>query len=115
MYLDISHKPGRFYSPALPADHRKLLGPGIHLTRDPVPLLPAAHYTCGGVMVDDHGRTDVDGLYAIGEIGLHRPAWGESHGIKLAAGVSGVRVVGCGRYYQTHAYARPTTHVPALG
>ncbi|AIR63558.1 L-aspartate oxidase [Cedecea neteri] len=74
MYLDISHKPEAFVRQHFPTIYEKLLGLGIDLTKDPVPVVPAAHYTCGGVMVDEHGCTDVDGLYAIGEVtytGLH--------------------------------------------
>lgn len=74
LYLDISHQPATFVRQHFPMIYEKLLGLGIDLTKEAVPIVPAAHYTCGGVVVDRHGRTDVDGLYAIGEVsytGLH--------------------------------------------
>lgn len=74
VYLDISHRDPDFIREHFPTLQAKCQEYGFDLTAGPVPVVPAAHYTCGGVVVDRQGHTDLAGLYAIGEVsytGLH--------------------------------------------
>ncbi|MDM1325040.1 L-aspartate oxidase [Acinetobacter pseudolwoffii] len=74
VWLDITHKDESFVREHFPTLYARLLELGIDITKDMIPVVPAAHYTCGGVVVDEHSQTDIVGLYAIGETsytGLH--------------------------------------------
>lgn len=74
VYLDITHKPKAFLISHFPTVYEKLQSLGIDMATQAIPVVPAAHYTCGGIQVDSHGRTALQGLYAIGETactGLH--------------------------------------------
>ena len=74
VHLDISHREPDFVREHFPNIYEKLASLGIDMTSEPIPVVPAQHYTCGGVVVDLHGCTDASGLYAAGEVtqsGLH--------------------------------------------
>jgi L-aspartate oxidase len=107
--LDISHQPEAFIKEHFPNIHARCLELGIDITRQPIPVVPAAHYTCGGIHTDLSGRTDLQGLHAIGET-----AYTGLHGANRLASNSLVECMVFARSASTDILATPMPAVPEV-
>ena len=109
VHLDISHQSPAFLQEHFPTILARCLELGIDITREPIPIVPAAHYTCGGVVTDLSGRTDIDALYAVGET-----ACTGLHGANRLASNSLLECVVIGRACAQDIIARKRGALPAL-
>jgi L-aspartate oxidase len=109
VFLDISHKPAAWLREHFPNIHARCLELGIDITREPIPVVPAAHYTCGGVVTDLAARTDVAGLYCVGEA-----ACTGLHGANRLASNSLLECLVFGEAAAQDILAKPRRPLPAL-